>query len=307
MENKLNKPEEKEEKEKKPKISYETVWKAIIRPPRDSYTLNNLGPQKFKFQNHIYTRKDFTLLNNRGYLLHCSIIEPIKSNRPSEIMPIVIYLHANSSSRLEGILIKNYLLSNNINLLIFDFSGSGLSEGEYISLGYHEINDVKIIVDYVEKYPGTGNIGLWGRSMGAATSLMYASKDKRIKAICVDSPFADFKRLAKEMCLNVVKLPNFLLDGALSIISKTCKNKNNTDIYKIKPIDYVKECFIPVMFIHALNDEMVPIQHSLDLIEVYPGEKIIKTCEGGHNSNRPKALLADVGTFFYRYLYEAKK
>ena len=109
------------------------------------------------------------------------------------------------------------------------------------------------------------------------------------------------------MCLNVVKLPNFLLDGALSIISKTCKNKNNTDIYKIKPIDYVKECFIPVMFIHALNDEMVPIQHSLDLIEVYPGEKIIKTCEGGHNSNRPKALLADVGVFFYRYLYGEKK
>ena len=299
MESKIDQPHE-----KKSKISYETIWKAIIRPPRDIYIPNNLGPLKFKFQNRIYQRKDFILLNNRGYLLHCSIIEPIKSNRPSQIMPIVIYLHANSSSRLEGNLMKNYLLSNNINLLIFDFSGCGLSEGEYISLGYHEVNDVKIIIDYIEKYPGTGNIGLWGRSMGAATSLMYASKDKRIKAICVDSPFADFKRLAKEMCLNVVKLPNLLIDGALSIISKTCKNKNNTDIYKIKPIDCVKECYVPVMFIHALNDEMVPIQHSLDLFEVYPGEKIIKTCDGGHNSNRPKILLADVGLFFYRYLYD---
>ena len=238
MERKIDQPHE-----KKSKISYETIWKAIIRPPRDIYIPNNLGPLKFNFQNRIYQRKDFTLLNNRGYLLHCSIIEPIKSNRPSQIMPIVIYLHANSSSRLEGNLMKNYLLSNNINLLIFDFSGCGLSEGEYISLGYHEVNDVKIIIDYIEKYPGTGNIGLWGRSMGAATSLMYASKDKRIKAICVDSPFADFKRLAKEMCLNVVKLPNLLIDGALSIISKTCKNKNNTDIYKIKPIDCVKECY----------------------------------------------------------------
>ena len=210
MESKIDQPQE-----KKTKMSYETIWKAIIRPPRDIYIPNNLGPLKFKFQNRIYQRKDFTLLNNRGYLLHCSIIEPIKSNRPSQIMPIVIYLHANSSSRLEGNLMKNYLLSNNINLLIFDFSGCGLSEGEYISLGYHEVNDVKIIIDYIEKYPGTGNIGLWGRSMGAATSLMYASKDKRIKAICVDSPFADFKRLAKEMCLNVVKLPNLLIDFVL--------------------------------------------------------------------------------------------
>jgi hypothetical protein len=58
------------------------------------------------------------------------------------------------------------------------------------------------------------------------------------------------------------------------------------------------------MFIHTLNYEMNTIQHSLDKVEVYPGEKIIKTCDGGHNSNTPKILLADVGMFFYRYLYE---
>ena len=111
-------------------------------------------------------------------------------------MPIVIYLHAN----LEGNL-KNYLLSNNINLLIFDFSGCGLSEGEYISTDYHEVNDVKFIVDYIEKYPGIGNIGLWNRSIGAGTNLMYASKDKRITAICVDSPFADLLRKCVLMLL----------------------------------------------------------------------------------------------------------
>ena len=291
----------------KQKISYETLWKAIIRPPRDIYSISTLGPKTFRLKSREYERKDFTLLSNRGYLLHCSLIEPTPSYRPYKTMPLVIYLHANSSSRLEGILMKNYLLLKNINFLIFDFAGSGISEGEYISLGYHEVNDLNIIINYIEKYPGIGNIGLWGRSMGAATTLMYAANDKRIKCICVDSPFADFKRLAKEMCLNVVKLPNLLIDGALSIISKTCKNKNNTDIYKIKPIDCVKECYVPVMFIHALNDEMVPIQHSLDLFEVYPGEKIIKTCDGGHNSNRPKILLADVGLFFYRYLYDENK
>ena len=48
---------------------------------------------------------------------------------------------------------------------------------------------MKNIVDFVEKYPGVGKIGLWGRSMGASTSLIYSSTDKRIKAIVTDSPF----------------------------------------------------------------------------------------------------------------------
>lgn len=34
------------------------------------------------------------------------------------------------------------LLDRGINLVAFDFSGSGLSEGEYVSLGFYESQDV---------------------------------------------------------------------------------------------------------------------------------------------------------------------
>ena len=50
-------------------------------------------------------------------------------------MPAVIYLHGNSSSRLEGLKIATELFRRNINLFVFDFAGCGLSEGDYISLG----------------------------------------------------------------------------------------------------------------------------------------------------------------------------
>lgn len=33
------------------------------------------------------------------------------------------------------------------------------------------------------------SIGLWGRSMGASTSILYAAKDTSISALCLDSPF----------------------------------------------------------------------------------------------------------------------
>jgi pimeloyl-ACP methyl ester carboxylesterase len=290
------------------KITYETLWKAIIRPPRDEYLEEELGSPNFSIDKRRYIRKDFELLNFQGYLLKVSMIEPVPKDRPQDIMPCVIYLHANASSRIEGLHIRRFLLRRNINLCIFDFQGSGLSEGEYISLGYHEKHQVKNIVDFVEKYPGVGNIGLWGRSMGAATTLIYASMDKRIKAITVDSPFEDFRKLAKEMVLGQIKLPGFLVEGAISIIGKSVKNRNGMDINDIKAIDCVKKTEVPVVFIHARDDELVPYHHSEDLIKNYKGkDKVLKSCNGGHNGRRATSLLDFVGDFFAKHLESGYK
>ena len=293
------------------KISYETLWKAIIRPPRDDYTEDYLDDKIFTYNNRTYVRKDYEIISSRGFLMKCSFLEPSDECRPSEEMPVVIYLHGNSSSRLEGWRMRYNLMRLNINLFVFDFPGSGLSEGEYISLGYHEKNDVRIVVDFVEKLPGVGKIGLWGRSMGAATTMMYAHTDDRICAICMDSPFAEFKRLAKEMCMNVIKIPGFLVDAALGILNGTVKKKNNMDVNKIRPIDCADITTTPALFIHAKNDELIPFKHSMDLFEKYAGPKSIKPCEeGGHNSQRSRAIIDSIGKFFCKYLkpsYEEKK
>ena len=289
--------------EKPKKITYESLWKAIIRPPRDEYEEEELGSPLFSIDKRHYIRKDFELLNFQGYLIKVSMIEPDIRDRPQDIMPCVIYLHANASSRIEGLHIRRFLLKRNINLCVFDFQGSGMSEGEYISLGYHEKHQVKNMVDFVEKYPGVGKIGLWGRSMGAATSLIYTAMDKRIKATVADSPFSDFRKLAKEMVLNQIKVPGFLVEGAISIIGKSVKNRNGMDINEIKAIEAVKKCDVPVIFIHARDDELVPYHHSEDLLKNYHAEnKEIKSVNGGHNGRRPSALMEYVGDFFAEHL-----
>ena len=289
--------------EQSKKITYESLWKAIIRPPRDYYLEEDLGPTEFKFHYKTYTRKDFDLIDFRGLILKVSIIEPDSISRPFDIMPMVIYVHANSSSRVEGINIKNSLLKKNINICSFDFEGSGYSEGEYISLGFHEKKQLKNVVDFLENYPGVGEIGLWGRSMGAATSLIYASMDKRIKAVVVDSSFTDFRRVAKEMCLAQVSLPGFLIEGAISIIGKSVYNKNKMKINEIKPIEAVQKCDIPVIFVHAKDDDMVNFQHTLDLYSNYRGiHKEIKEVHGGHNGRRSIYLMDYIAKFFLEHL-----
>jgi hypothetical protein len=119
----------------------------------------------------------------------------------------------------------------------------------------------------------------------------------------MDSPFADFSKLAKELCLKQVpKLPGFLVDAAMSIVNRSVKKKNGLDIYKLRPIDCAGKTTIPAFFIHALNDELINIEHSIELCDKYGGEKSLNSCKGGHNSIRPRDVVDKVGDFFAKYL-----
>ena len=291
------------EANQKTKISYETLWKLIIRPDKDNYKQSDLGNRIFSFKGKTYTRKDYNLISSEGYTMKCSFIELDYSERQKKIMPVILYLHGNSSSRLEGMGMLPEILKRDINLFVIDFPGCGLSDGEFISLGYHESHDVKVIVDFIEKLPGVGKIGLWGRSMGAATTMIYTHTDDRIKAIVMDSPFADFNILAKELVLKQVKLPNFLIEGALKIVRMTIRKKNGLDIERLKPIDSAPKTMQPAIFVHANSDELINNKHSDMLYNAYGGkDKKLLKCVGNHNTKRSNKIIREIGEFFYKHL-----
>lgn len=54
-----------------------------------------------------------------------------------------------------------------MSVFCFDFAGSGISEGEYVSLGYYEKDDVACVVKHLRESGLVSTIGMWGRSMGA--------------------------------------------------------------------------------------------------------------------------------------------
>ena len=158
-------------------------------------------------------------------------------------------------------------------------------------------------IDFLQKLPGVGSIGLWGRSMGAATTMLYAHSDKRVKAICMDSPFGDFKLLAKELCLKYVTLPEFVIDGAMNLVKKTIKEKNGLEIDKLQPRIYASKTKTPAFFVHAVNDELISLEQSIKLYESYAGEKSLNVVEGGHNSCRQRHVLEKIAKFFATYLF----
>lgn len=85
-------------------------------------------------------------------------------------------------------------------VLSFDFAGSGHSEGDYVSLGWFEQDDLETVVDYLRESDWISTIGLWGRSMGAVTAIMYCSKDPLIGGLVLDSPFSSLRGLVEDLC-----------------------------------------------------------------------------------------------------------
>jgi len=85
----------------------------------------------------------------------------------------------------------HFLLSRDITVFTFDFAGCGLSEGDYISLGFYERGDVDCVFKYLRGIGTVSSIGIWGRSMGAVTALMYADENHEIGCVVCDSPFSN--------------------------------------------------------------------------------------------------------------------
>jgi hypothetical protein len=131
--------------------NYDDLWKAVVRPPRDEYKDSDLGPEKFNIKGKNYKRTDFTIMSNRNHKLQCSFWEPFDEEREYERLPCVVYLHGNSSSRVEAVSEAKYLLPINVCLFSFDFTACGRSEGHYISLGWFERDDVDCIIQYLRK------------------------------------------------------------------------------------------------------------------------------------------------------------
>ena len=75
-------------------------------------------------------------------------------------------------------------------MFAFDFAGCGNSDGHYITLGINERDDTEAVVNYLRSDPTVGKLGLWGRSMGAATAILYAKDDPSIAGLVLDSPYS---------------------------------------------------------------------------------------------------------------------
>lgn len=185
----------------------------IIRPPKNEYqdpymdkTVNmTAGGKQFKSEG-------FQVANYKGEMLSAVFTEPANdADRSGDTMPCVIYMHGNAGNKMEGMHYANQLLPLGINLCCFDFSGCGNSEGDYVTLGFKEKDDLKSIIEFLYEHKRVSVIGLWGRSMGAATSLFYVKENPgTVNCLVLDSGFSQLTTLIGGMASQMGIPPEFV-------------------------------------------------------------------------------------------------
>ncbi|KAH1200551.1 hypothetical protein AAZX31_17G003800 [Glycine max] len=161
-----------------------------------------------------------------------------------------------------------------------------------------------MVVSYLRSNKQISRIGLWGRSMGAVTSLLYGAEDPSIAGMVLDSAFSNLYDLMMELVdVYKIRLPKFTVKMAVQYMRRVIEKKAKFDIMNLNCLQVAPKTFIPVLFGHASDDKFIQPHHSDLISEAYAGDKNVIKFDGDHNSSRPQFFYDSVSIFFYNVLH----
>lgn len=192
----------------------------------------------------------------------------------------VIMFHG-YANRKSSLLSRSYeFIKLGYNVMLVDFLGSGGSDGNTVSIGYYEADQVLTCIDHLEK-KGEKNIYLFGISMGAVASMKCVNNHQpQIKGLIVECPFGYFKTTVKNRFKNF-GVPTFPMADLLMLWGSYHTGYN---CYSHNPVDYASNITCPTLLMHGEKDHAVSKKEIDDIYANLKGEKYLKTFTGtGHD------------------------
>lgn len=173
----------------------------------------------------------------------------------------LIFCHGNAgniSHRMEKIKIFNEL---NLNVLIFDYRGYGISKGSPSEKGLYL--DAEAAYNYLvnKKIVPPVKIIAYGESLGGAVALDLAGKHE-VGGIIIEGSFTSVRDMARRV---FPFIPAFIY-----------ANKFDS-LQKIKHIKY------PKLIFHSIDDEIAPFEFGKTLFNAAAEPKGFVELHGGHN------------------------
>lgn len=223
--------------------------------------------------------EELTVTTHDGLKLHAWLIAQREAARGT-----IIYLHGVGDCKIGGIALARFFYNHGFHVFLYDSRQHGESEGKYCTYGYYEKRDVSTVIDYLEsrKDIKTGNIGIFGTSMGAAVAIQAAAIDSRIRAVVAEASFTDLRTITVDYQRRIAKLPwHFLRNVALSRSQKVAGFKAR----EVSPLNDVKRLTTPILFIHGTKDELISVEYSKLLYEQATGPKDLLLVEGANHND----------------------
>ncbi len=175
---------------------------------------------------------------------------------------LIIIAHGFFNSK-QALLLKELgeSLAREFDVILFDFRGHGESKG-FFHWTTKEYLDLLAVIDYAKEH--YKKIGVIGFSLGAATSIITATKTDLINSLIAVSAPTDFGKIDYQFWKFDVE--NDLIYG---LIGKglTGKGARPGPFWqkKEKPLDIVPSIKVPILYIHGDSDWIIHHRHSEEL------------------------------------------
>lgn len=205
---------------------------------------------------------------------------------------VIIVVHGIDSNRARDPEVYMPLIQDlrdrGFSLIMFDLRAHGESDGEVTSAGYYERYDVLGAMDVAETRYGipTERIGVLGFSMGGVAALLGAIEEPRLRALVVDSAFANIDDLFAVEVADRTPLPEWTVSVVKPGMEIVARVRYGIRLSALKPEEFVDEIDIPLLFTHAEDDDRIAADHSkrIAAAATHPETRLQSFPSGGHSA-----------------------
>ncbi len=220
--------------------------------------------------------------------------------------PIELMFHGYRGSAerdLSGGVQRCFALGRSV--LLVDQRTSQGSEGHVISFGINESKDALEWISFIINHYGKDSkIILTGISMGAATVMITAGKKlpDNVIGVLADCGYSTAEAIIK-LAIRQMNLPPTLMYPFVKLGAKLF---GHFDLEETSPLEAMKNCKLPIIFIHGEADDFVPCDMSCQLYDTCNSPKVLLTVpDAGHGLGYIKDLdgyLDTVVDFSNKYI-----
>ncbi|MBM3811051.1 MAG: alpha/beta hydrolase [Acidimicrobiia bacterium] len=196
-----------------------------------------------------------------GYRLRGTLFRPREPNGAA-----VIGLHGVADWRRGVTGQASLLLRHNYTVLAPDSRGHGLSEGEPVTYGVKERDDVRRWTEWLVERTGSPRLYGFGQSMGAAILAEATAVQPRFRAIVADSCFYDFLSIGVDrLGANRLLAAPFLYPALMY-----ARVRYGVNLTEVSPVAALGRSRTPALLIHGSRDNNIRPWHSQRLHEAHP-------------------------------------
>jgi len=150
-------------------------------------------------------------------------------------------------------------------VLRFDFSGNGQSEGVFIETSYTKyITEMEVAANFLKAY-GVRWLGVAGHSMGAAVSVLAGARLSGIQAICAIA--GRLTGMDSSRIFSQDQKRQFQETGRLEFVSRgrqlELDSRFLNDMLSHDILAAVASLSIPLLIVHGTTDDIVPSDEAL--------------------------------------------